>query len=113
MSHRAGIMGRVMEALSLRFGQVAQALADEARAQGLRAPAFRSPPRLVGVNRSISRRRDGGATVAVALRGRPWGAVLADMVDGVVTANRLRGVAADRCRDALWSRLAAVGEQAA
>jgi hypothetical protein len=106
-------MGSAMEALSLRFGQVAKVLADEARAHGLHAPAFRSPPRLVGVNRSITRRRDGGATVAVALRGRPWGAVLADMVDGVVTANRLRGVAADRCRDALWSRLAAVGEQAA
>jgi hypothetical protein len=102
-----------MEALSLRFGQVAQALADEARTLGLRPPDFRSPPRLVGVNRSLARRRDGGATVAVALRDRPWGAVLADMVDGVVVTNRLRGVAADRCRNALWSRLADIGEQAA
>jgi hypothetical protein len=101
------------EATSLRFGQVAQVLANEARAQGLRAPAFRSPPRLVGLSRSINRRRDGGATVAVALRGRPWAAVLADMIDGVVAANRLRGVAADRCRNALWSRLADVGERAA
>jgi hypothetical protein len=102
-----------MEALSLRFGQVARALADEARSLGLQPPAFRSPPRLEEVNRSITRRRDGSTTIAVALRNRPWGAVLADMVDGVVVANRLRGVAADQCRNALWSRLADIGEQAA
>jgi len=102
-----------MEAVSLRFVSVARVLADEARAQGLRAPAFRSPPRLVGVGRSISRRRDGSSTVAVALRGRPWAAVLADLVEGVVAANRLRGVAADRCRGQLWARLCEAGEQAA
>ena len=104
---------RVMEAVSLRFVSVARVLADEARAQGLHAPAFRSPPRLVGVGRSIVRRRDGGCTVSVALRGRPWAAVLADLVEGVVATNRLRGVAADRCRGRLWERLGEAGEQAA
>jgi hypothetical protein len=91
-----------MEATSLRFVTVAKSLAAAARAEGLVAPAFRSPPRLVGVSRSICRRRDGGATVAVVLRSRPWAAVVADMVEGVVAANRLRGVAADRARTALW-----------
>lgn len=91
-----------MEATSLRFVGVARALAAAARAENLRPPAFRSPPRLVGVSRSISRRRDGSVTVAVVLRSRPWAAVVADMIEGVVAANRLRGVVADRCRTALW-----------
>lgn len=113
MSHLGGMMGGVMEALSLRFGQVAQVLADEARAHGLRAPAFRSPPRLVGVSRSIRRQRNRSVTVSVALRNRPWAAVLADMVDGVVAANGLEGVAADRCRTQLWAVLDEAGERAA
>lgn len=98
------------QAASLRFGSAARVLAETARAQGLRTPAFRSPPALVGVSRSIRRRRDGGATVAVALRGRPWAAVLADMVEGVVVTNRLRGMTADRCRTTLWASLGATGE---
>ena len=104
---------RGMEAVSLRFVSVARVLADEAVAQGLRAPAFRSPPRLVGVGRSIARRRDGSCTVSVALRGRPWAAVLADLIEGVVVTNRLRGVKADRCRARLWQRLDEAGEEAA
>ena len=37
--------------------------------------------RLVGVDRTL-RRRGGGAVVSVRLRGRPWPAVLADMIEG-------------------------------
>jgi hypothetical protein len=104
---------RGMEAVSLRFVSVARVLADEAQAQGWRAPAFRSPPRLVGVGRSIQRRSDGSCTVSVSLRGRPWAAVLSDLIEGVVVTNRLRGVAADRCRARLWQRLGEAGEEAA
>jgi hypothetical protein len=92
-----------MEATSLRFVTVAKALAAAARAQGLVPPAFRSPPRLVGVSRSISRRRGASPVVAVVLRNRPWAAVVADMIEGVIVTNRLRGVAADRCRTQLWN----------
>lgn len=101
------------EALSLRFVAVAKALVRVARAESLVAPVFRSPPRLVGVSRSIRHQRDGVVTVSVALRNRPWGAVLADMVEGVVAANRLQGVAADRCRTQLWACLDEAGERAA
>jgi len=101
------------EALSLRFVHVAKALVQVARAEGLVAPVFRSPPRLVGVSRSIRHQRDGVVTVSVALRNRPWGAVLADMVEGVVATNRLQGVAADRCRTQLWACLDEAGERAA
>jgi hypothetical protein len=101
-----------MEPTSLRFARLARSLGEAARAQGLRAPSFRSPPRLPGVSRSIVRRGP-GVTVAVALRDRPWGAVVADMVEGVVAANRLAGVGADRARAALWQAVAAGDELAA
>jgi hypothetical protein len=90
-----------VEATSLRFAHAARTIADVARARGLEAPTFRSPPRLDGVQRSLQR-HGATATVAVRLRARPWVAVLADMIDGVVAANRLRGAAADDLRTALW-----------
>jgi len=96
-----------MEPTSLRFARLARTLGDAARAQGWRAPSFRSPPRLAGVSRSIAR-RGAGVTVAVALRGRPWAAVVADMVEGVVLTNRLTGDAALRMRTSLAASVAAV-----
>lgn len=101
-----------MEPTSLRFARLARSLAEAARAQGLHAPTFRSPPRLEGVTRSIVRRGP-AVTVAVALRDRPWPAVMADMVEGVVAANRLAGVRADRARAALWAAVAEGSEVAA
>jgi hypothetical protein len=89
---------------ALRFARAVQALGASARAQGLAVPGFRSPPRLVGVQRSI-KRWTGGATIAVVVRGRPWAAVQADLVEGVVAANGLIGPAADRARAALWQAL--------
>jgi hypothetical protein len=90
-----------MEATALRFASAARTLADVARARGYDAPTFRSPPKVAGLQRSL-RRGAAGATVAVRLRQRPWVAVLADMIDGVIAANGLRGVAADDLRTALW-----------
>ncbi len=92
-----------MESASLRFAAAVRTIGQESRRRGLVVPGFRSPPRLAGVDRSLRRRHDGGATVAVVLRGRPWPAVLADLVEGVVVANRLGGRAADRARSALWA----------
>jgi hypothetical protein len=101
-----------MEPTSLRFARLARRLAEAARAQGLRAPTFRSPPRVPGVTRTI-RRGGGGAAVSVVLRGRPWAAVTSDMIEGTLVANRLTGVAADRTRAALWSALSETPDQAA
>lgn len=70
---------------------------------GLVGPSFRCPPRLVGVDRTI-RRRGEGAIVSVRLRGRPWPAVVADMIEGVVVANRLDPPRSDRLRAELWER---------
>ena len=64
-------------------------------------PSFRCPPRLVGVDRSIRRRAD-GAIVSVRLRGRPWVAVLSDMIEGVIVSNGLAAPDSDRLRGELW-----------
>ena len=91
-----------MEATSLRFAHAARVLSRVARERDLEPPSFRSPPTIAGVQRSL-RRRGEGATVAVRLRGRPWPAVLSDMIEGVVVVNRLVGVEADDLRSRLWS----------
>ncbi len=95
----------MLQSSSLRFARAVQALAGAARARGLVVPSFRSPPRLRGVQRSI-KRWPGGATVAVVVRGRPWPAVQADLVEGIVAANGLHGPAADAARAALWDAIA-------
>ena len=84
---------------SVRFAGAARAIADAARSLGRVVPGFVSPPRLAGVDRSL-RRRPGAAPPAVAVRraGRPLALVVADMVEGVVVANRLTGAAAEHAR---------------
>jgi hypothetical protein len=90
----------------LQFAAAARSLAREARTRGLVAPGFRSPPAASDIDRSL-RRRSGWATVAVRVKGRPWPAVLSDMIEGVVVANRLTGPAADQLRRELWSAVEA------
>lgn len=88
-------------ATTVDFASAARTLTSEARRQGLLGPSFRCPPRLVGVDRSIRRRGD-QVIVAVRMRGRPWVAVLADMIEGVIAANRLSPPDSDRLRAELW-----------
>ena len=97
-------MRTVPSSTTVRFAQAVQTIATAARAHGLVAPSFRSPPRLVGVLRSI-KRWDGGATIAVVVRGRPWPAVQADLIEGVVAANGLVPPDSDRARAELWLAL--------
>ncbi len=94
------------------FAAAARTLTREARRRGLIGPSFRCPPRLVGVDRTLRRRGD-GAIVSVRLRERPWAAVLADMIEGVVVANRLVAPAADRLRAELWDACSAAEVPAA
>ena len=84
------------------FADAARTLTREARRHGLVGPSYRCPPRLVGVDRTI-RRRPEGAIVSVRVRGRPWPAVLADMIEGVVVANGLTPPQSDRLRTELWA----------
>ncbi len=89
---------------AVEFAQAARVLGREARRRGLVVPSFRSPPRIVGVQRTL-RRHPGGVVVAVQVRGRPWLAVAADMIEGVVVANRLQAPSGDRLRSELWEAL--------
>ena len=97
-----------MEATSLRFAAAARTLGQVARREGLVVPSFRSPPRTVGLDRSIRRLRS-GVVVSIRLRDRSWIAVVADMVDGVIVANLLESVDAARLRSLLWE--AAMSEE--
>lgn len=86
---------------SLEFSDAVRRLTAAAREAGGTAPSFRSRP--CGANRrTIRRRPDGSATVAVSLRDRPFAAVLGDLIDGVVVANQLTGAEASDLRDRLW-----------
>ncbi len=91
---------------SLDFAESARRLSEAARQVGQAAPGFRSPPRSPGCRRSIRRRRGGEAVIAVQVKDRPSVAVLADMVDGVIAANRLVGRPAADLRDHLWAAVA-------
>ena len=93
-----------MESATVRFAESARVLTEATRAVGLGAPGFRCPPRHPDLDRCL-RGRGEHAVVSVRLRDRPWAAVLADMVDGVVVANELDGVVAGRLRAALWAAL--------
>ncbi len=87
------------------FAAAARQLADATRATGLAVPAFRSPPRIPGAVRTL-RRYPGGTVISVRLRDRPFDAVMADMVEGVVVTNRLSGEAALRARTYLAESVA-------
>ena len=95
----------------VRFAAAARRLAAEARRRGLAVPGFRSPPRLAGAERSIRRRPDGSAVVAVRVHGRSMEAVVADMVEGVLAANRRAGGERPEHREALLA--AVLGEEEA
>jgi hypothetical protein len=92
---------------SLRFAAAVRTLAVESRTLGLEVPGFRSPPRLAGADRSLRRRPGAAPAVAVRLVGRPFAAIAADMVEGVVVANGLDGEEAARVRSRLLAVLAA------
>jgi len=91
---------------TLRFARVARVLTGEARRLGLEPPGFRSPPGVAGTDRTIRRVRT-GSVVAVRLRDRPFDAVVADMVEGVLRANALSGDAARATRVRLLQALQA------
>jgi hypothetical protein len=85
---------------ALRFAEAARRLGAAAHGVGLEVPAFRCPPRIADVARTI-RRYPGGTVVSVRLRDRPFEAALDDMVEGVLVANRVQPADAIRLRAVL------------
>jgi hypothetical protein len=106
------MIGPMDRSTTARFAHAARTLAHEARRRDLVAPSFRCPPRVAGADRTL-RRRPGGAVVAVRLRGRPWPAVLADMIEGVIAANQLTPPLATRLRTDLWELVTGTTAEAA
>lgn len=90
-----------MHPSSVSFSALARSLGTEVRRHGLDLPSFSSPPRLAGARRTIRRLHGGGFMVSVSVRGRTVDDVLADLIDGVVVVNGLRGREAEGWRLAL------------
>ena len=86
-----------------------RALGLAARSLGLSAPSFQSPPRADGLDRSIQRMPSGDCVVAVRVKGRPFGAVVADAIEGIVVCNELGTDAAGAVRDELWREAGSIG----
>ena len=95
---------------SLDFAQAARTIGSEVRRRGLVVPGFRCPPRIDGVDRSL-RRVNNGAVVAVQLKGRPWAAIVGDMIEGVIVTNQLQPPQSDRLRSELWQALGFEGRR--
>lgn len=95
-----------------QFSECVRIIVTLARRRGLRPPAFRSPPRIAGVDRSIQRRRNGSVMVAIRRGDRPFAAIQGDVIEGVVAANHLSGEPADRFRRAAWSAIEGSGGRA-
>ena len=96
-----------------RFAEAGRRLAAAATVMELRVPAFRTPPRVAGLDRTIRRGPGGSVLVSVRSRGRTWPAVLADMIEGVVCANELSPHDAARVRNALWQATEDIDAEAA
>jgi hypothetical protein len=107
LAHPVGMITAMEAATTISFLSAARLLTRAARSRRLDVPSFRSPPRLRGADRSL-RRSGNSAIVAVRVRDRPIAAVVADMVEGIVAANRLTGVDADHARAALWAAVGTV-----
>lgn len=91
---------------TVRFAAAARTITRVCRTAGYQPPAFRSPPRIPGQDRSLRWLPQlDRCIVSVTIRGRPWEAVMCDMIEGAVAANRLDGALADSLRTQLWEAL--------
>lgn len=102
-----------MQSPSLQFAATVRTLGAAARERGLVVPGFRSPPRRPGAERTVRFAADGTATIAVTVKDRPYQAVVADLIEGIVIVNELDGFEATRVRTGLWEAVVASHSDAA
>ena len=88
----------MVQVTTIEFARAARNLTAECVRRGMKAPSFRSPPRLLLDYRSI-RWSHGRAIISVRLNGRDPGDVFGDMIDGVMVANNATD---PELRAALW-----------
>ncbi|MDP1793300.1 MAG: hypothetical protein Q8K63_04100 [Acidimicrobiales bacterium] len=77
------------------FADTVRRLSAAAAAAGMRSPSFVSPPRIASADRTIRWLAGDRALVAVRRGKRAADAVVHDMIEGVVVANRLSGSEAE------------------
>lgn len=94
---------------AIQFSETVRCLVALSRCGGLAVPVFTSPPRRVGVDRTIRRRGDKPPVVAITRVGRPLAAVQSDVIEAVVVVNDLDDHRADRFRRAAWGELERAG----
>ena len=92
------------QAPSMRFAVTARVVVEACRLEGIEVPAFRTPPKTQGIDRAI-RRSELGVIVSVRIIGRPFLAVVADLVEGAVICNQFVGSQASSLRNVLWTRI--------
>ena len=97
-----------MQSVSLRFAEAVRVLSGAGREAGMTIPSFRSPPHSQSFDRTI-RRRGADVTVAVRLSGRPFAAVQADLIEGLLVVNEVTVDRADEVRRTLWNALSEAG----
>jgi len=103
-----GSVSTIESAPSVRFAIVAKTISQVVASCGLEVPGFKSPPRSGDVDRTV-RRLSRGSVVAVRIKDRPFEAVIADMIDGVVVCNDMSTERAGKLRNLLWGAATQTG----
>ena len=108
--NRPGSVSTIESAPSVRFAIVAKSIAQVVARCGLDVPGFKSPPRSGNLDRTVRRQRS-GSIVAVRIKDRPFEAVIADMIEGVVLCNDMSTEKAGKLRSLLWDAATQTGQQ--
>ena len=91
------------ESVSIQFSITVRTLGRIANQLGYVTPQFRCPPPSAQYQRSVRRNHD-DLSISIVIRGRPWLAVLADIVEGFVIANAKSGQDSE-IRNILWDTI--------
>mgnify|MGYP001187986673 FL=1 len=97
-----GSVSAIESAPSVRFSIVAKVITQVGARCGIEVPGFKSPPRSADLDRTV-RRQSSGSVVAVRIRDRPFEAVIADMIEGVILCNDVPIGKAGKLRNIMWS----------
>ena len=89
------------ESISIQFSIAVRTLGRIADQLGYRIPQFRCPPPSAKYQRSVRKTGEENLSISIVIRGRPWLAILADIVEGVVIANTQSGQDSE-LRNILW-----------
>ena len=89
------------ESISIQFSIAVRTLGRIADQLGYRIPQVRGPPPSAKYQRSVRKTGDENLSISIVIRGRPWLAILADIVEGFVIANTQSGQDSE-IRNILW-----------